>query len=504
MPRGLADPDLLIDTSDTPTDSDFAAKLSELEHVFKDPLAPCVGDHACCGLVEDQILSIVRVAFVRTRVRMSTAFAVSIFLLVRQYAALDVKRVAAPDAQPLLAEVDAAAREVRSFWDRESNITKAVNKAFNKAANDNEKRPSKTDSQIRICNFATGILNGNSRQEPKQYHIQTNLRQYLDMSPMACGLVVAWFNIRQNWASLLSIDQRQTVLFLLHFYTAAKQGKDLEETWEDMEYLIEAHGSVKLFHGDRPKTYEESISQLRLSFGMALNLSMMYEGRGATKKSTKQSNGPKISDAFTQGTMPILQLLSRRRPQYDIPENEKTGLQDIELALSGINSNNPNVVRLTPEGRLANRPELFKLYDRTARRTPVEFLEALQKQIELELRDLAFDYGALERRCWELLDGMRAATKKAGFKIEDYNKDKSKPLSDRHLYQLTEYIAGLPLVEFADTNTGLGLQQRMDSDTGFAEVQKYKQKYLTLVARMADFIKKRGDTGVREMREADD
>ena len=227
IPRGVVDPDLLIDSSDTPSDSDFAAKLSELEHAFKDPLTPCAGPHACCGFVEDQILSIVRVAFVRTRVRMSTAFAVSIFFLVREYAAPDLRRIAVPDSQPLLAEVDAAAKQIRSFWNRESNITKAANKA----ANDNEKRAPKTDSQIRVCNFATGILNGNSRQEPKQYLIQTNLRQYLDMSPLACGLVVAWFKTRQNWESFLSIDQRQTVLFMLHFYNAAKQGEDLKETW---------------------------------------------------------------------------------------------------------------------------------------------------------------------------------------------------------------------------------------------------------------------------------
>ena len=62
----------------------------------------------------------------------------------------------------------------------------------------------------------------------------------------------------------------------------------------------------------------------------------------------------------------------------------------------------------------------------------------------------------------------------------------------------------MPLVEYADTNTGLGLQKRMDTEVGFAEVKKYKGKYETLVARMAEFIRKRGDMGVKEMKEADD
>ena len=118
---------------------------------------------------------------------------------------------------------------------------------------------------------------------------------------------------------------------------------------------MKAHETVKLFHGDRPQTYEESISQLRLSFGMALDLSTMYEGRAVTKKHTKKSDKPQVSDAFTQGSMPILQLLSRRRPQYDIPENEKTGLQDIELALSGINSD-PSQRRATDSGGQTSKP----------------------------------------------------------------------------------------------------------------------------------------------------
>ena len=202
--RGIS----ILDVSNAPSDPGFLSILSDLKLAFKDSLAPCTGAHSCCTSVEDQILTILRKAFSETKIRISTAFAVSVFLMIR--------RLCASKTHDALAEVDTAAKDIQTHYKRHRTITEAVNRT-------REKKIPKFAYYMYICGLASGIAKGNGIQQYDQYQTRTNVRQYLGASPLACGIVTAFLQVTQGWSSIVAVDERQTVLSMLHFYNVAKQ-----------------------------------------------------------------------------------------------------------------------------------------------------------------------------------------------------------------------------------------------------------------------------------------
>lgn len=377
--------------------------LTELEYVFNGNLRECTKAHPCHSSVEDNILKRLRMEVAEGTSSIPGAFALTLFVDIREIMGVDSKhlmkvdhaaeRFIADDAAILKHEVDV------------EGLTEQMRIGPN------------TRVHVRFAEdpyswFARSILCGHNRdvgpgcysEGEFRFCVQGHLRDFLRQSPIACGRLELFLRLSRQYACTGSVDARETIKSCLHFYNAAYQLGDIDTRWPDMERIIETHGCETLFLGpNRPVTLEECIDRWRRVFGIDIDLTDVYAGRGKISKTEKRG-------FFGTSRWPLLNLLGVLAGVNDPHYWRKAPFEDVELVLSAC-QRHPNVtISVTPLASLDKRPLLERLTAGRRRLEPLHLLDVMEGRLRVEEAEMdAFDYVEMEQLCWKMLSRMHYA-----------------------------------------------------------------------------------------------
>lgn len=169
-----------------------------------------------------------------------------------------------------------------------------------------------------------------------------------------------------------------------HLYGFALTKEKFE--WADMEYLINLHGAEHLFYGGRPFTVAEACRKFKLAF----DLSAQEAAKHRHSKRYISARGPQMAVRQHRSYSIRSDLFSWRyeavRMRQGPLEGPQTTLLAFELLLE-FQKRMPNATAISKHGH----PTYI-----------VSLLALVRSAIAEDEKHLAFDYFAMDLRCWNL------------------------------------------------------------------------------------------------------
>ena len=94
--------------------------------------------------------------------------------------------------------------------------------------------------------------------------------ELLKMHPLLCGMMKYSFHLQLQWEGIHLLNETE-IMVAAHLYNALKQCGYLPDgcEWEDMNLLIEMHGTQDIFLGDLPTTIEDCTKRLAMFQGVS-------------------------------------------------------------------------------------------------------------------------------------------------------------------------------------------------------------------------------------------
>lgn len=276
---------------------------------------------------------------------------------------------------------------------------------------------SNEDYVTQIAKFIDDWAKGDALRIPREQIIRPHLPRstllnqrfaLLSKHPILCGLIqFRIFSLFKDGGSTLA-GAWGSVIYVAHLYNACREGGYLEEAWTDMELLMDIHGRESFFAGRVPKTPEEWLKSMSLMLGSA---PQAFARRGRRDRGLHLSRkGPKglssaspVSDAFQPDisdagiatlTVETVQSILNTRMTESSPSksSKESGHQQ---------SSDP--VFSQRQSLLATQ------WSKSHKMTPLQLLRALTHALEIEERQLKFDYFTFHVRCFQVLRQVRDA-----------------------------------------------------------------------------------------------
>lgn len=218
----------------------------------------------------------------------------------------------------------------------------------------------------------------------------------LQQCPTLCGI---WLFVLRYLTQSVSIGLANafgSIISVAHLYNALRREETLKSAWKDMEVVRNLQSSAILYAGETPTAPEEYLRQLALCMGRP-------DPTLAQDETQAKSKAP-VEDARLLSTCPFLpQLLAGR---YAANKSSlSTDLDNVQLYFKALYSK--------PEDDGLSAPSEYDASDdfetRVKRRWTLsasDFLEALTCSINDDGLCLTFDYFAMHRLCWSLLQNI--------------------------------------------------------------------------------------------------
>lgn len=231
--------------------------------------------------------------------------------------------------------------------------------------------------------FATNKVKGSEKIPVRPFWMLQN-------HPVLCGLMEFRLNLLLQEAGETLVTAWGTAIYPAHLYNACRQSAELQQTWEDMEYLIKIHSPNRIFVGAPPTEAPDYLKRFALALGAsAVNFARNRRpgGRDLIVPSKKGPRGLKT-------TSPVRDIF-RQRYVYDGP-----------IALS-----TPNIVAMVSVASKAERTSAPSVDMADFARTmlvqrqysTLQLLTAVREGVAAEELHLVFDYMGLHQRCHKML-----------------------------------------------------------------------------------------------------
>jgi hypothetical protein len=407
------------------------------------------------------------------KTRLVTCFALAIFL--------DIKEIWTSSGS-LLHRLD-------GVLDRYTSSAKATGEAWkirNKHIHPSSYTKHLFRSAFRLLRPAFDIV----PQSDGEMCLQTELRSFLQQSPLTCGNIELVFRVAADQSTMVDVDKRGIVKTALHFYNAARVRGDLKEEWPDMELLLDRFRDQDLFLGPRPDTLEKSLSILRLVAGLPIDLGMLYEGRA-------HHIAPKEQAFFADTHHPFLDAISIITLKNWPSSTQWKMLQAIGEMLQ----RDPNFVLRGVRGALPDVDKILK-QTRTSDPSMLDTLQAIDRYLAFELPHLEeIDFLSLERSCCDLLRKIKEGANLVGYdRPADFMSDiQSTPPDEEHLALLTRPLLAVAMSSDGITKSELDARVKAGWDMQESNriAAKMSMPYNHSVSCMARHISRQGDIANR-------
>ena len=228
--------------------------------------------------------------------------------------------------------------------------------------------------------------------------------------PLWCGIMLFSLHLHAQELGTTLVNAWGSALYAAHLYNAVRQEKSCENTWPEMEALIQIHSEERMLVGGRPKDPDQYLKRFLICMGYS-TVPFHQGNRSRGIKASKQ--GPRSLLEVS----PVARLFKKR-----FMEGGSAGalLDDLTLLEEFLNNRfesktdwstfptgNPSnsserAVDLEVQARAAGS-RVSKKLAQTQELHPVELLLALYGSIEDETSELSFDYFGFHQKCWSLL-----------------------------------------------------------------------------------------------------
>jgi hypothetical protein len=122
--------------------------------------------------------------------------------------------------------------------------------------------------------------------------------ELLKMHPLLCGMMKYSFHLQLQWEGIRLLNETE-IMTVAHLYNALMQCGYLPEDcqWEDIDLLIEMHGSKDIFLGDFPTTIEDCTKRLAMFQGVSPQTFARNRRKGGQRVIFSKTGGRALKQA---------------------------------------------------------------------------------------------------------------------------------------------------------------------------------------------------------------
>ena len=208
--------------------------------------------------------------------------------------------------------------------------------------------------------------------------------------PILCGLMVFRLNLLMNDAGIALCNAWGSVVYPAYLYNACRQSANLEQEWEDIEYVLSVHSPTRVFVGAPPTEPAEYHKRFILALGASASNFARNRRPGGRNLIIESKRGPR--------------RLKTTSPVKDIFYNRY--VHDASAVLA-----TPNIVAMTAVATKTQRisTPLVDMKEFSSRMlvqkqyTTTQLLTAVREGVAGEELYLLFDYFSLHQRGYKLL-----------------------------------------------------------------------------------------------------
>ncbi|ORZ34817.1 hypothetical protein BCR44DRAFT_1435871 [Catenaria anguillulae PL171] len=247
-----------------------------------------------------------------------------------------------------------------------------------------------------------------------------NLSEFalLNKHPWLCGLLQFRIALAAHDVGLAMADNWGTILYTGHLYEAGKIGGWIKCTpdatqgdrigpWDDMEFVMMAHGKEKLFRGRVPNTLQEAYTSAQLMLGLSgVDLVAVARGNARSKRGGKGKSKVSASSDGPVGLGDPLTVCSVFRERFLFKEPAHVSVAGVEALISSMVKDQATAqVTGACDPTHQDKPlsYLQRMWRKSHTLTPLQLLQALRAVLAREHNRLHFDYIRMHVRCVKAL-----------------------------------------------------------------------------------------------------
>ena len=226
----------------------------------------------------------------------------------------------------------------------------------------------------------------------------------LKQHPLLCGTMAFMLHISAQAVGLTYCNRWTSAIPCAHLFNAMQQEKLVHSAWPDLELMIEHQTAEFVFYGGHPRTPEEYSTRYALALGTSPT---MFAANRRDNSFKHNVNGVRLVEERTPVSCMIRDMRTGENdadePDLEVLLNKlyepaADGVTDGANVLTGVRRKQP--LRGTEKKRIKSQTTRFL--------SPKQVLQAVEAAVSVEFDALKFDYMALHRQCWTLLERMKA------------------------------------------------------------------------------------------------
>ncbi|KAF7186234.1 hypothetical protein HII31_12476, partial [Pseudocercospora fuligena] len=214
--------------------------------------------------------------------------------------------------------------------------------------------------------------------------------------PVLSGLLVFQINALLQEAGMNVCTSWGSIIYPAHIYNAAKQSADLDSAWPDMDYLISVHSPQRIFVGAPPTDAAEYLKRFLLAMGASASNFARNRRPGGRALIVPSKKGPR----GLKTTSPVKDVFG---PKYIYRESKAVPLTTPNLvAMLAVASKAERTSTPSVELQAFSREMLLQ-----KQFTPIQLLTIVREGVAAEELHLLFDYFAIHRKGYEILQTLQ-------------------------------------------------------------------------------------------------
>jgi hypothetical protein len=211
--------------------------------------------------------------------------------------------------------------------------------------------------------------------------------------PLLAGILKFGLHLTIQWEGILLVNSITTILSVAHLYNAVQVEGYLpkDKPWQDLDYVLNIHSSQDIFVGGRPTNIEDAAVRMSMAQGISPE----------TFAKNRRSVGPKYSRKGSRELDAVCPVAGAFRDQYCSGASAELSTQLAE-----------DLVHQLAFKELKTKKEISKkllasLRSRGFQLSLEAFVDHLAEALQLEAPQYQFDYFALHRRTWTMLEEIK-------------------------------------------------------------------------------------------------
>ncbi|KXT09032.1 hypothetical protein AC579_2546 [Pseudocercospora musae] len=214
--------------------------------------------------------------------------------------------------------------------------------------------------------------------------------------PVLSGLLVFQLNALLQETGMIVCTTWGSMIYPAHIYNAAKQSADLDSAWPDIDYLISVHSPQRIFVGTPPTDAAEYLKRFLLAMGASASNFARNRRPGGRALIVPSKKGPR----GLKTTSPVKDVFGPKyiyRKSKAVPLTRPNLIAMLAVASKAERTSTPSVELQA----FAREMLLQKQF------TPTQLLTIVREGVAAEELHLLFDYHAIHRKGYEILQTLR-------------------------------------------------------------------------------------------------